>query len=345
MFDYLIVGQGIAGSVLSWQLLKAGKSVLVINNRHTNQASQVAAGVYNPITGRNLVKTWLADRLFFTLVRFYQEIESALSIKFLYPKSIFRPFISYEEKALWETKFLENSDNSFYKFVDTNYRNEYVINQYGGFVIQDAGYVDVPCFLAAIRTYLNSKGCYMEADFNYNKLSITADGVAYQGIRPTRIIFCEGPQAIQNPFFNYLPFLLVKGELLTIQLTTPLDMMYNRGVYVVPKSKLQALIGGTYNWDDLTLVPTERAKQELQIKTQRLLRIPYQILKQQAGIRPATFDRRPWIGLHPAYPQLGIFNGLGSKGVSLAPYLAVEFVEHLLYNQELPTEARLDRVK
>ena len=51
MLDYLLIGQGISGSVLAWQLLKVGKRIVVINNTLANRASSVAAGVYNPITG------------------------------------------------------------------------------------------------------------------------------------------------------------------------------------------------------------------------------------------------------------------------------------------------------
>lgn len=344
MIDYIIVGQGIAGSALSWELLKANKRILVINNKLANQASQVAAGIYNPITGRNIAKTWLADEVFPTLIQFYTEVETSLSTRFLYPKPIFKPFVSEQERSLWQDKYLENGYGTF--CVDTNsaYKKEYVFNAYGGFLIEQAGYVDVPCYLKAVRGHLVAKNSYVEDDFEYNKICFLDNFVEYNGIRATKIIFCEGPQATLNPFFSYLPFKLVKGELLSAQIAKPLDIIYNRSVFVLPITNEKVLIGATYDWDDLTLIPTNKARNELITKTQKLLRIPYNILGQQAGIRPATLDRRPWLGLHPTYSQLGIFNGLGSKGVSLAPYLAKEFVQHLIYNKELLAEVKLDRI-
>jgi len=287
----------------------------------------------------------LADELFPTLLRFYKELESILSVNFLHPKPIFRPFINDEERALWEAKVSDDGYKVFCLDSREAYKKWHGFDHDGGFFIQQAGYVDVPLFLAATRTYLQAKGCYIEADFDYSKLDLSRGYVEYQGLQPTKIIFCEGAQATQNPFFSYLPFLLVKGELLTIKPAKPLDIIYNRSVFILPKSKDQALVGATYNWDDLTLTPTKEARHVLEAKMHKLLRIPYQILSQQAGIRPATFDRRPLIGLHPEYPQLGIFNGLGSKGVSLAPYLAAEFVQYLLYSKELPVEVRLDRIR
>lgn len=345
MFDYIIVGQGIAGSVLVWQLLKARKRVVVINNQHTNQSSQFAAGIYNPITGRNLVKTWLADQLFPTLVHFYEEVATILSAKILYPMPMFRPFLNKQESIIWEKKALEDTYQPFWEEAIGDYQEADIFNQYGGFIIKQAGYVDVSCFLAATRTYLQSKNCYIEADFDYERLQLLSeDSVDYQGIQASKVIFCEGPQVALNPFFNYLPFRFAKGELLKVQLPKPIKVIYNRRVFILPRAGGQALVGASYEWEDLTLHPTEKARQELEDKLRQLIKFPYVVIDQQAGIRPATFDRRPYIGLHPKYPQICIFNGLGSKGISLAPYLAGKFVQHLLYNKELSAEVRLNRV-
>ena len=62
--DYIIVGQGICGTFLSWNLLKKGKSVLVIDEANPYSSSKVANGVINPVTGRRIVTVWMADELF-----------------------------------------------------------------------------------------------------------------------------------------------------------------------------------------------------------------------------------------------------------------------------------------
>ena len=121
-------------------------------------------------------------------------------------------------------------------------------------------------------------------------------------------------------------------------------MIYNRGVFVLPQAGNKAIVGATYDREDLSWTPTEKARQVLQARLQRMFKLSYTVQEQWVGIRPATFDRRPLIGLHPQYPQLGIFNGLGTKGVSLAPYLAETFVEHLLSRKPLPPAVRLSRV-
>jgi glycine/D-amino acid oxidase-like deaminating enzyme len=342
MIDYIIVGQGLAGSILAWKLIEVGQSVLVINNSATNQASHIAAGIYNPITGRNLVKTWLADQIFPALVAFYTHMEAALSIRILYPTPIWRPFVSEQEKIDYHIRMKATGDQHMHTFFNKPLEEKMLAAPHGGAVIQQAGYVDLPVFLKAMRAYLQARGSYMETDFHYQDVTLT-DTVSYQHISAKKLIFCEGSQAVNNPFFKQLPFRLVKGELLTVQLPQPIDHIYARSGFVVPRPHGQAVLGATYHWDTLDTLPTALAKEEIEEKVSKFFLLPYQLISQQAGIRPATFDRRPFIGSHPTYPQVAILNGLGSKGVSLAPYLVDEFVQHLLYGKALHPEVRLDR--
>jgi len=169
--------------------------------------------------------------------------------------------------------------------------------------------------------------------------------VSYQNIKALQVIFCEGPQATKNPFFSTLPFRLVKGELIVVALHQPLEVIYNRRIFVLPQVANQAVVGATYDRQDLSARPTEKARQILEEKLRATFSLAYTVRKQRVGIRPATFDRRPLIGIHPRYPQIGIFNGLGTKGVSLAPYLAKKFVEHLLLQKALPPEVQMSKVR
>ena len=59
--DFLIIGQGLAGTVLAWNLIQRGRSVIVLDREDESTSSKVAAGLINPITGRYLTKSWRAD--------------------------------------------------------------------------------------------------------------------------------------------------------------------------------------------------------------------------------------------------------------------------------------------
>jgi glycine oxidase len=323
------------------QLLKHGKRVLVINNAKTNIASSVAAGIYNPITGKTMVKTWLAEALFPYLIKFYQEATQTLGALFLHPMPIFRPFLTAQERSEWLEKIAENRAYFVEKVSETTFHQENVVHPYGGLVLNQSGYLDVNSFLKATRAYLEAQDAYLEADFCYDYIRL-GNHVCYQTIKARQVIFCEGPQAKQNPFFSTLPLRLVKGELILVAMQRPLEVIYNRRIFVLPQPANKAVVGATYDWRDVLLVPTEKARQILEEKLRKTFSFDYTVCNQRVGVRPSTFDRRPLIGLH-RYPQLGIFNGLGTKGVSLAPYFANKFVEHLLLQKELPPEVRLGR--
>ena len=344
MVDFLIVGQGIAGSVLALQLLKHNQRILVINNKDNNIASSVAAGIYNPITGRGMVKTWLADALFPYLVAFYREASQTLGAQFLYPMPIFRPFLTHQERTEWLFKTKQDNYSHFVEsVVGRTFHQENVVLPYGGIVLSQAGYLDVERFLEATRAYLKAQHAYLEADFVHDQLYF-GKYVQYRNIATRQVIFCEGPQARHNPFFSKLPFKLVKGELLITSVPQPLDVIYNRRIFVLPQVDHKTVIGATYDRQDTSLAPTVKARKILEQQLGSTFNLHYAVRDQQVGIRPATFDRRPFLGLHPQYPQLAIFNGLGTKGVSLAPYFAKVLVEHLLLQKELPREVQLGRV-
>ena len=69
----------------------------------------------------------------------------------------------------------------------------------------------------------------------------------------------------------------------------------------------------------------------------------FEIVRQEAGVRPCTATTRPHLGVHPKFKNLYSFNGFGSKGYALSPYFASHFAEYLLEGGELDKEADLSR--
>jgi len=62
-----------------------------------------------------------------------------------------------------------------------------------------------------------------------------------------------------------------------------------------------------------------------------------------AAERPANMERRPFVGLHPLHPSVGVFNGMGTKGCSLAPYFAHEFAQYLAEGKAMTPAADVTR--
>lgn len=343
--DYLIVGQGIAGSVLSYMLIRQGYQVMVLDSGSTHTSSKVAAGIFNPVTGKRLVKTWEADKIFPFLESFYTGMEKVLGAKLFYPMPIYRPYKTIEEQNSWTAK---TSSPDLVSYTETQVNNsaysKFIHNPYGGMLIKHSGYIDIPVMLRAHQKYLINQKSYLQKVFTYTDVEVLDGQVVWQDIQAKKILFCEGTYNIKNPYFHWLPFEQVKGELLIVHIPDiQLDHIINRGIFILPLKDDLYKVGATYEWDNLTWETTKKAEQELTDKLKELIKIPFTVIDHQAGIRPASPDRRPFIGLHPEYPVFGIFNGLGTKGVSLAPYLAHLFMEHLNKNKELDKEVHINR--
>lgn len=348
-FNYILVGQGIAGTVLAHTLLNEGKTVLIIDEGLERSASTIAAGLYNPVVFKRLVKSWMVDELIPFMDTFYTEAEQQLEQQFYYKKQIIKLFADPAEKEFWLKKADGEVGSYLSKTIQDHFLNELIENPFGAAEVKSAGNLDTSLFLKASHDYFLKKNCLRKEKFNYGDLSISEQGVSYHNQDADKLIFCEGYQAVHNPYFEWLPFKLTKGELLTIKLTgntiIPQDKVINKGVFILPVGPNRYKVGATYEWQDLTEQPTEKGKQELIDKLQKVIRVPFEVIDHQAGVRPTVLDRRPLIGLHPEYKTVGIFNGMGTKGVMLAPYFAKQFYLFLHKGKPLPEEADSDRFR
>ncbi len=343
-YDYIIIGQGIAGSCLAYELLKRDRSILLFDQPDKNVSSRVAPGVFNPVTGKNLVLTWKAGLLFDYFHEFYVEFEKTVGRKILYSKNIYRPFLTIHEQNDWMGKSTSSNYLSFVQAIHPpNFYDEYIHDPLGGVELKNSGHIDVPLFLDCIREILIAKEAYLADHFEVDLLQAKNSQLYYKNIETKNLIFCDGPNNHENKYFSHLPFSMIKGELLTIETRSKLPVMFNRGVFVHPLENNICKVGSTYELNHTTVQPSEIARNRLISKLGKLLKTKYTILDQTAGIRPATRDRRPFIGKHPNYPRIGIFSGLGTKGVSLSPYFSKQLVEFFENGKELDREVDIKR--
>jgi glycine/D-amino acid oxidase-like deaminating enzyme len=342
--DYLIIGQGIAGSVLAHTLLKGNKKVWVLDQPYPQSSSRVAAGICNPITGKRLLKTWRADEVFPFLKQFYQSLEQELGSQFLYEKPVYRPYKSTEDQNEWAGR---SSAEYWQAYLNLEPKNELykllIDNDLGGWETRQSYHLSVEPFLVAYRHYLEKKSAFQETNFDYNDLYVEATQIVWRDVIASKVVFCEGIQAQNNPFFSWLPFRPVKGEWLKIKTQAlAIQGIINQNVFVLPLSCQEFQVGATYNWSEINAEISEAGRAELLAKLNQFFKPTYEIIDQKAGIRPATPDRRPFIGLHPRHRNVGIFNGFGTKGISLAPYFAQEFCNYLENSELSSLDASVD---
>lgn len=345
MKDFIIVGNGLAAHVLAHYFYQHQISFYLIGNDNHSRCSRVAAGIWNPVVFKRMTKSWLAEELLEELHSFYPQCEKLLFRKFFHKRTIVKPFTEEQEKVLWKKKAaaeLENFiDATIYTELPEQLRNCKISNGYG--IVRESGYVNLNEFLNAGIEFFKEE--FIDETFDHSQLQLHNQEVNYKDRKARNIIFCEGFRVIQNPYFSWIPLKPAKGEVLTIS-TSSLNfqnLIFNKNGFVIDLEERIYKVGATYNWTDLTDEPSEQAGIELKNKLNQMITGDYSVLKQEAGVRPSSIDRRPIIGRHPVLPQLYVFNGLGTKGVMLAPYFAKKFVHFFLQNVSLPTEVDLKR--
>ncbi|MBI3518915.1 MAG: FAD-binding oxidoreductase [Bacteroidetes bacterium] len=344
--DFIIVGQGIAGSVLSLSLVKAGYSVCVINKSNLSVSSKIAAGIWNPVVFKRLTKSWLADELIPELLSFYHYWETEFHTTLIHQRHIIKPFTEEQEKNLWlkksanENRFL---DSILYEHLPID--PHYSVSSYSK--VLQAGNLDVAHFIECTQLFLKEKHSYIEEEFDYHQLIVEPREIAYHDIKANQIIFCDGHLISKNPLFNWIPMKPAKGETLTIHSThiTLTQDIFNKGFFIMPLGNDLFKIGATYEWEELNDTPTEKGKAELIKKLNAVITSPYTVISHDAGVRPSVIDRRPVVGNHPDYKHIYIFNGLGTKAVMLAPYFAKQLVDQLQNNYNIDPEVAPDRFK
>lgn len=339
--DYLIVGQGLAGTLLAYELSKLGKSILVINNNKEFISSKVAAGMFNPISGKRMVIGWKISELLETSQKTYTELEGIINKPLFHKQNIYNVFGSVKEQNDLSVRM---EDAAFAKYVNIEVAEEANVKQaFSAFEIIGSGWVNLPNLLNGYAQILKEKNALLDEVFGYTGLRYENEKWYYKNYVCDKIVFCEGYKSIDNPFFNWLPFVLCKGDVLIIKCNITNKKIVKKGIYLVSIGEGLFKVGATYEWSDLSETPSEKGRQFLIEKLNELLDTEYEIVNQIAGIRPTTKDRRAIIGEHPEHKGMYILNGLGTKGVMQAPYLAKELIKCMENNKEIENEISIKR--
>ena len=337
---YIIVGGGLAGVCVAIQLIRAGAKVILFD-KNENHSSIIAAGIINPIVFRRMTKSWRVDEFLPYLKSFYSEIEVETNSSLLHELPMRRLFSSIQERDFW----LEKQDNVVFQPYlnsvtedDMNYSVSK--NEFGSGRVSEAYFVDVKAFIATCKAWISTKGDVIQEEFNYAQLNENN----YKNIDFDGIIFCEGFENKNNPWFGELPLDQTKGQTLTVRSTElPTNVSLNRKCFVLPLKKNLFKIGSTYEWHNPTTHITEEAKTDILDHLSYITDEKVEVISQEAGVRPTTRDRRPLIGTHPNHKNYHIFNGLGAKGYMICPKLSSEFVSYLAQESTLDKEVDVKR--
>lgn len=341
--DYIIVGLGLAGIAFAEELNKQKKSYVVFEDNSQN-SSLVAGGMYNPVVLKRFTSVWNAKEQLQIALPFYKELEKKFNSTYSYKVDIYRIFKSVEEQNNWflACDKIMLQDFMIPKIIKNN--NEWINAPFNFGKLINTGRIDVKKLVSDYRDLLINNNIFKHEKFLYNNIEFYNDYIVYNNLKSKKIVFCEGFGLKENPFFNYLPMREAKGELLTIHAPNlKVDFLIKAAVFVLPIGGDMYKVGATFNWKDKTKTPTNEGKEELIIKLNSFINCEYKIIDHTAGIRPTVSDRRPLVGKHKKHKQLAILNGLGTRGVMIAPLMAKKLFQYIENEIPLDNEISIER--
>jgi glycine oxidase len=339
--DVIVIGQGLAGATLAWQLRRRGQRVVVIDREAATSSSRIAAGLITPVTGKRLAKSWRWNELYPAAVAFYRAIEDKTGASILHQKASVRLFADEAERD----EYQKRAAGMLAGLVrDAEINRDWLLAPFGGFEMPEAARLDVLRYLDVSRDLFRQDDGYARADVDPGRdLELLADGVRIRrlNLEARTLVFCRGFTPDRDPWFGSIRFNAAKGEILTLRIPgLAEDRVVHRGIWLAPVGGDVFRAGSTYEWHDLTSTPTAVGRAEIESRLRAFLRLPVEVIDHRAAVRPVIDAGFPMLGRHPQWPQLAYFNGLGSKGSLLAPFCA-EQLAACLAGERAP-EAEVD---
>ncbi len=337
----LIVGQGLAGSLLTWALEARGASYTVVDDDHRSAATRAAAGLINPVAGRRYQCHSRTAELLATARATYNAIGQRLGLPLYHPRPALRPFDTAAARERYERQ--RNGGCRPWLGEPLTAAMGLRIGPLGAVPVREAGYLETQRLLEATRDRLLASGQLQRQPCTSSELEPIDHGVVWRGTRYRAVVFCEGYRVRENPWFAHLPLQPAKGEILTLrtQAERPQAMLLG-GRWLIPLAEPGLLrLGATNSWAPLDEEATPAGRAELLAALATLLDpLPaVEVVAQRAGVRPGTPDRAPLVGPHPDHPQLYVCNGFGARGSLLAPWYVAQLADHLTLGTPLPQES------
>jgi len=345
--DILIIGQGLAGSLLAWELENRGCRTLVVDDHHRGCASMAAAGLISTVTGKRMVLQNRVDELLPVARTRYRTLERDLGIPLLHDMPVLRLFVDETQRETFRRRQADPDYDAYLGPEASENELAGLAAPFGGGWIHGTGYLDTRPLLAALRRWLRDRDRLVETAIDPAVVRTDGKRIRCDDLGAGRVVFCDGYRAITNPWFRHLPWAGAKGEILELRLSGPSPLppaILNWGNWLAPRTDRTFRLGATHSWEPLDEQATDSARQcLLEDLAARIPGIRAQIIQHSVGIRPATSTRQPLLGHRPGTPRILIFNGFGAKGGLLIPWHARAMADHLCEGAALPDSSDITR--
>lgn len=341
--DYIIVGGGLAGISLALELVLRGKDIVLLDNPESTTSSRIAAGIIHPVVPKGVRLTWMGETIFSLITPWYMGWEKRLQAAFFQPMEGFQIHPNQATADFWSER--AHTDEMQHWIGMLSHDAIYGISQNNGYTpINQCARLDTKAFLDAALLWLNDKITVQHSQFHHASLKKQGKQWQYGEYVSDGVVFCEGIKVLENPWFHHLHFHPTAGDILTLRFEAELPQaLYKNRSWLVPDGKGNWLAGSTFHKGSRETIPLPEDADSIMVQVQSWIQIPFTLRKHQRGVRPTVEGRRPYLGQHPTDAGIFIYNGLGSKGSSLIPWLSPMMAEFICNGKSLNSEVDISR--
>ena len=331
-YDTIIIGAGLAGCNMALTLHKKGERVLLIGHPNGDRCSSVAAGLMNPIVPKGIASTWKRNEVFDLVPGYYRQFEELLKTELVQPINILQLMSNDSMQEEWLNASRKKENHGWV-----------VEKESGIFEITSVYRLDVGLFLNRTKNFFMERGCFVEMDVNHADIHCS-DLIGIANYEAEKLLFCEGHDHINNPFFNYLPLTISSGVIGEYKLEHNLsnNHIIRRKKWSIPTGEKTYLVGSTFLSNDFSVSPTAEERAEIE-QDLNLWTESNELVELKKGLRPTIGDRRPLLGKHPDKSNMFIYNGLGSKGCSLSALLCPMLADYMMKGKGLLKDVDISR--
>ena len=335
--DTLIVGGGLAGTLLAFELVRAGQRVQIVDSCATLAASRAAGGLMNPLTGPRLASPLDLLRRCSAARAHYDRLSRQLNHPLVSPLDIIRICRDDSERE----RAIGHAHASRSAWTDCRIVSGFK-TPFGAFRIDHGWRLDLAALCSAAAHVANAGMQCDAASFDWHPILARPAPPRWRGLQVGAVVSCEGAAALDNPIWRGLPLQSDGGESLVIRMDRDRHEAISAGVTLLPLGSRRYWLGATHQPGQASPGPTMAGRSALLRKLAAQLEDPWdvEVIGHQAGTRVAPPDREPVVGRHPRWPWLWILNGLGSRGILRAPEAAEQLAAHMTRGTSLP--AHLD---
>jgi len=324
--DVLIVGSGFAGLSCAVEAIMRGLSFDCIDMLQDHTSTRIAAGIINPVTGRKYQLQEQYAELFEAATVAYRKIEQLTGKTIMQQLPIFKMHKSEAALEAWIHASRQTEKSTYINSTPSPQKwHKHIDYRYGSILVESGARVDARQLFEGIHALYPVQ----RSTIQYDDIELKEDYCLWQQSMYKHIIFCEGYQVKNNPWFKHIHIRPSKGECLLVRIPHfNCPVIVQKHTFIVPYGDDRYWVGGTNDFVADDDAPTETKQEELLDGLRDTIRLTFEVEGHFAAIRPTMRDRRPAVGTHPEHHHVHILNGLGTKGALLAPYHA-----HMLFNK------------